>query len=479
MKLSMQGRGSERLTKKNLPRRRSTTVQMWLRSAGLAVCGAGLLSSLLAQIPNNPAANGSGAELTAGQSSGTPLTLQDAVQRGLRTNLDILLSRSSTRQARAQLAMALSGLLPNIRGGVTESDQEVNLAAYGFSMPGFPQIVGPFKLFDARLYGHAPVFDLAAWERRHAAAQGLAAAREDYQEARQIVTVAVTQAYYLAEAGQSRVAADQASLNTAAQEFGQSRDMEKAGTTSAISVVRANVERDRAQQQLLADENALAKERMQLARLIGLPPGQRLRLTSPLRAPHTVAPQAVSAVIAQALLQRPDYRAAQDQVKSAKAAVTAAHAEHLPTLSIDGNYGTIGHSINSNHPTFTVAGTAQMELFAGGRIHADVLAAQARLGAAEARANDMRAAVEQQVRGALLDLKTAEDQVDVATRARDLAQQELHLAEDRFHAGVADNLEEVQAQQQVALSNENYITSLYELRLAQAHLEEALGVGAH
>ena len=165
-------------------------------------------------------------------------------------------------------------------------------------------------------------------------------------------------------------------------------------------------------------------------------------------------------------------------VRAAELALAAARDQRLPTLSLNGNYGTIGHELSSNHPIFEVGATVEMPMFEGGAIRAQQLAAEAQLHAAENRAADLRAGIGVEVRTALLDLADNRSQVSVTLDARNLAQQELTLATDRFRAGVADNLEVVEAQQSVADASENYIASLYGYNLAKAALAEALGVAA-
>jgi len=371
----------------------------------------------------------------------------------------------------------VAALLPNVTASAGELRQKINLAAFGFSFPGFPALVGPFNVFQASASADVPVLNLSALQSARAARGLEAAAKDDYNSARNLVVLAVANQYLLSVADQSRVAAAQAELATAESALTQAQDMLKAGTVGALAAVRAQVQRDRQRQQLTAQQNALAKQRLQLARAIGLPAGQAFTLGSaaPFAAFDAPSPDAA---VAQALAARPDYRAAQAVVRSSELLVAAAKDRHLPTFSLDGNYGTIGHEIGSNHPIFSVGANVQMPIFSGGAIAADRLAAESQLHQAQSRAADLRAAIDVQVRSALLDLQSNRDQVGVARDARDLAGQELTLAQDRFKAGVADNLEVVQAQQAVADADENYIASLYGYNLAKAALAQSLGVAA-
>jgi outer membrane protein TolC len=88
---------------------------------------------------------------------------------------------------------------------------------------------------------------------------------------------------------------------------------------------------------------------------------------------------------------------------------------------------------------------------------------------------NLRAQIDFDVRTALLDLNAAADQVEVARTSLDLANQTLDQARDRFTAGVADNLEVVQAQESVASANESYIASLYAHNVAKLSIARAIG----
>lgn len=433
-----------------------------------ATLGAGALEGALA---------GGAAPATAVSAQPLALSLDQAIQRGLQYNLAALEAATSGRQARAQRIEALSALLPQVQASAGELRQKINLAAFGFSFPGAPQLVGPFNVFQASVAADVPVINVSGWQNARAGRTLEGAAQSNVAAVRNLVVAAVANQYLLAVADQSRVSAAQAELATAQSALQQASDMLRAGTVGRLALVRAQVQRDRQQQQLTAQQNALAKQRLQLARAIGVSPRQALDLTT--AASFTpLAPPDVDAAVAQALGTRADYRGLQQQARAAQLLVAGARDEHLPQFSLNGNYGTIGHEITSNHPIFSVGATVNLPVFTGGRMRADVLRAQAQYRETEDRLADLRAEIGVQVRAALLDLQNNRDQVGVAADARDLANQELTLAQDRFKAGVADNLEVVQAQQSVADADESYIASLYGYNLAKANLAQALGVAA-
>jgi outer membrane protein TolC len=145
--------------------------------------------------------------------------------------------------------------------------------------------------------------------------------------------------------------------------------------------------------------------------------------------------------------------------------------------TVDADYGTIGNTFDSMLPTFTVGANVHVPIFSAGRTKARTIEANAELRSRRAEAEELRARIYYDVQASALDLAAASAQVGVARDAVDVAGQALEQAEDRFKAGVANNLEVVQAQQALTTSRENYIASLYADSVAKAALAHAMGVG--
>jgi outer membrane protein TolC len=238
--------------------------------------------------------------------------------------------------------------------------------------------------------------------------------------------------------------------------------------------LRAQVEQQTRQQQLIVTRNNFAKQKLALARIIGLPPGQEFTLTD--TAPYEpLANEGLDRSLQRAYSSRSDYQAAVQQVRAAEKFRNAATAQHYPSITIDGNYGDIGINPGNSHGTFEIAGTLNIPIFQGGKTHGDVLQAESRLRQSQQQLGNLRGQIDYEVRSALLDLAAADEQVQVAKSSVDLADQTLMQSRDRFAAGVTDNLEVVQAQESVSAANENYISSLYAHNLAKVELARALG----
>lgn len=408
-----------------------------------------------------------------------PLSFADVLDRALKNNLGLLLQSDNTLAARGQKWKELSALLPNLTTATSENVAKINLAAQGFrfsgpAFAGVPSVVGPFGFFDSRIYLKQSVLDLNALYREKGASENEKAAEYNYKNARDLVVLAVGNAYLEALAGESRVETANAQVTTAQALYEKSADQQKAGLVPAIDTLRAQVELQARQQQQIVAKNEYAKEKLTLGRVIGLPSGQQFMLTE--KTPYSpLTALGIADALKRAYAYRSDYQAAMQQVRSAQYFRRAARAEHYPSIDISANFGDSSITIGNPQAVYAAAATVRFPIFAGNKSHADALEADAALHQAEQQLDNLRAQIDYEVRTSLLDLQAAADQVKVAQSSVDLAGQELSQAHDRFAAGVADNLEVVQAQESVASANENYISSLYAHNVAKVELAKAMG----
>jgi outer membrane protein TolC len=407
------------------------------------------------------------------------LDFQGAIDRGLRNNLGLLLAGDQTLQARGERWKELSNLLPNFQGRVVEDAQTLSLTALGFRgnlFPGIqlPRVLGPFNYFDMRASLTQSVFNFHDFEQERAAVERLKSAQYTFKDARELVVLAVGNAYLLAIASAARIETADAQVQNAQALYDKAEDQLKAGLTPSIDTLRSRVELQTRQQQLIAARNDFAKQKLSLARVIGLAPGQEFVLTE--KAPYqALTPLPVDTYLQRAYTSRADYLAAQAQVHAAELARRGATAGHYPSLDLSANYGDIGVTPSQSNATWQVTGGMTIPIFAGGKTHSDVLEAESQLKQARSQLNDLRGRIDYEVRASLLDLNSAAEQVEVARSSVDLAEQALAQSRDRFSAGVTDNLEVVQAQEAVASAHESYIQSLYTHNLAKIELARSIG----
>ncbi len=436
-----------------------------------------LATAALAAAPESPpAASTESAGVSASTATPLDLSLGDAIDRGLRENLAALTAAGKVEEAEGGRARALARLLPQVYGTLGESRQKINLEAYGFPPPdGGSPLVGPFNVVDARAHFAQILLDLSAMAEASAARRLVEASRASYREARDRVVSAVAELYLASLASEARIESARAQVATAETIERLAKHQKEVGKAAGIDVLRAQVTLATERQREIEAVNESAKLELQLAQAIGLPLERKLRLTDRIGfAPLELAD--LDAALAEAKSGRPDLAAAHLAVAAAESGLAAARRERLPTIGVQADWGPIGPTPATAQDTYSVGGGLRLPLFEGGRIAGDVRAARGRLDESRARLADLDRRVELEVRTAYLDVAAAGRQVGVADQARDLASRQLVQAQDRFAAGVADNLEVVQAQESVAAASDRYVTSLFAYNRAKVALAQALGV---
>jgi outer membrane protein TolC len=407
-----------------------------------------------------------------------PISLQSAIDRGLRQNLGLLLSSADIGAARGQRWEQLSALLPHVTVSPYADRSKLNLQELGllFSPVNFslPMTVGPYSYFDARLGVTQTVFDWKAIKAAQAASQNLKSAEYTYKDARDLVVLAVGYTYLQAIADEARIATAEAQVQAAQAVYDQASDQVSAGTSPQIDALRAKVELQTRQQQLIQARNDFAIQKLTVARVIGLAPGQEFDLTdkSPYQPFEGIS---VEEALKRAYASRSDYQAAMKDVRAAELSRDAAKAGYLPSLSVTGDYGAAGLHLSSTTSVSDIRGTLTIPIFTGGSVHGDVLQADARLRQSRERLDSLCAQINADVRTALFNLESSADQVNVALSNIDLAEQTLTQSRDRFTAGVTDTVEVVQSQEAVASAHEQYISSLYNYNFAKISLVRAMG----
>ena len=414
-----------------------------------------------------------------GVPSSTPLalTLHEAIDRGLKTNLGFLTSESANEIVRGERLRALSALIPQLNGRAGETDERLDLKTVGFNLqiPGvsIPTVVGPFHYTDVRAYASWTAFDYTALKQYSASRENTRAAQLSMLDARDLVVQATANGYLQIVADASRVEAIRSQVETSQALYDRAVDQQTAGTAAGIDVLRSQVELKQQLQRLLAQTNQFEKDKLTLGRVIGLTGGQDFRIseTVPFAALASVTQDQALQTAAQ---QRPDFQSDQARVRAAEEAVKAARGERYPTAAVTADYGDVT-TPGESHGTFTVVASAKIAMFDGGRIAGDIIQARSALKQRQDELADLGAQIEYQVRTAFLDIRSAADQVAVARDNLDLANQTLVQARDRFAAGVSDTVEVVQAQESVATANDTLISALFAHNVAKVALARAVG----
>jgi len=409
-----------------------------------------------------------------------PLSLQNAIDLGLKHNLGLLLSQADTRAARGQRWQELSALLPQVTAGPYVAASKVNVDELGFAglatLLHISPSVGPYSYFDARAGVNQNLFDWKSINTARAASQNVKSADYTLLDARDLVILTIGYVYFQAVADEARIATDEAQVETAEALFNQATDQVNVGTAADIDALRTKVELQSRQQQLIEAKNDFAVQKIAVARVIGLATSQDFDLTDK-SLYQPLDNLTVDAALTRAYAGRSDYRAAESAVRAAELSRKAAVAGYFPSLSFGADYGTGGAHPSDSTRVYDVRGTLSIPIFTGNSVHGEIQQADARLEQSRERLENLQAQVEADVRTAFLTLQSSAEQVKVAQSNIELADQTLAQSRDRFSAGVTDSVEVVQSQEAVAGAHEQYISSLYKYNFAKISLIRALGAG--
>ncbi len=425
---------------------------------------------------SGPTAQSYQGSVASGEVSAQPidLSLDDAIQRGLKNNLGVILNGTQVAGARGQRLSELQGLLPEVDFKAQESVNQVDLAAEGLRIPGFPTIIGPFGYTDLRASLTWSLVDVTSLRNYLAARHNFASAQLSAQDARDLVVLTVGNAYLLVIADETRVSSVDAQVATAKISLNQAEANHQAGTAPLLDELRARVDYQTLEQQLIVAQNGLEKDKLALARVIGLPLAQKFNLvdTAPYAAFDLID---VDAAIRDAHANRKDLAAMVEKTKAVEDQRKSATAERYPKLAFAGDYGDIGVNVRHSHGTGDAQGTLSAPLFKEYGLRGDAQVAQSQLDTQQAQMSDLNAQVDADVRDALLDIASAQKQVEVSRSSVDLANEALSEAQQRYANGVSDNLAVSQAEQSVAQANDQYVASLYRHNIAKLSLARALG----
>lgn len=404
------------------------------------------------------------------------LTLQDAIQKALQANLNVLLAQSRVGEAEGTRQRSMSAaLLPRVNAETYANYQNRSLRAMGISMPGFPlpSVVGPFSNYDARIYAQQNVLDLATYRNFKASESAVESSKLDERDARDLI-VRMTAALYLnAQTADARVNAAESRVTDATTLFKLAYDRHDAGVATGVDVLRAQVQLANEKQALLVAQNDLKQALLTLARNLGMSPGTQLELAEPLQYRALDQPQP-GVLLSEALKARADYLSLEKQRETLTKQQSANRARYLPKISVNGNIGELGRSIGGMETTGMIQGQVDFTVFDRDR-NGEAAQLAARITRVDAQIADLERGVDQEIRQALLNLDSASQQVDVASQGQELAHRELKLSQDRFQTGTTNNVEVVTAQDELARAEENYIVAVTRHVDAKCALARALG----
>jgi|CZKC01.1.fsa_nt_gi outer membrane protein TolC/ABC-type transporter Mla MlaB component len=403
------------------------------------------------------------------------LTLHDAVALALKQNPQVQIGVLQAAQVKQDQNIARADLLPQAQLNVSDAVVRSNLeTAFGRPFPGFAGHIGPFQIFNAGPSANVPILDFAAWSRLHAAKENTSAAHAGEQSIREDMVLQTVSQYLGALRAAAQVKAAQTRIDLAQALYDQAGDLQKNGAGTGIDTLRANVELQNEKQVLIAAQTQFDVALYGLARLLSLDPQQPLQLSDAMSFFETPMLAAESS-IDRAYQVRPEMLQIDARLRAATASRRASIDERLPSIRGTGSWDYQGVSINTGIPVYEYQVGAVVPLFTGGRIRAETAKADLEIKKVEQQRDDLRNQIALEVKTATAQLDSARHQVEVANLGIQLAQEEVTQARDRFAAGVANNIEVVQAQDALSRASDNQIAALYQFNQARADLARAIG----
>jgi len=404
------------------------------------------------------------------------LSLDQAVALALKQNPTAQQAILTAAESEQDKNIARAALLPNASFSVKDQAERDNIQALfgGKKIPGLPQHIGPYELFSAGPSFGGQVFDLTLWKRYRAAHETLTESRANGLSTREQVILLVVSQYIGTLRAMADVQASQSRVDLAQALYDQAADLQKEGVGTGIDTLRANVELQNEKQRLIEAENDRESSLYGLSKLLNLDPRQVIELSDSLSFFETPQPE-VEASIEAALADRQEWKAMSAQIRAAEAQKKASQYSRLPALRIDGDWTYLGTSGTNAIPTYRYVASASVPLFTGGQIHTEIVRADLEIRRLEQQRDDLRNQIALDVKTALLNLQSARNEVQVANLGVQLSKEEVDQARDRFKAGVANNIEVIQAQDSLSRANDNQIGALFRFNQARADFARSIG----
>lgn len=413
--------------------------------------------------------------LAAAEPAPLALTLPQAVGMALEQNFEVQRSLLAIAQSQEDRRTAAAALLPSVEAQAQGTRTRINLDTFlGVPTPGGPAMAGPFSWGTAGVSASVPLLDLSLWDRWKAARHGQATAEAQARETREAVAALAVGQYLRLQRAAEAVRAAQSRVEVAQALEQLARDQQASGLGTRLDTLRAQVQVRNEQQRVIQAETQVQTARYALARVLNLDPAVRVEAADPLAAPALPATTFQDAYRT-GLRQSPEAAALEARERTQAELKASARDLALPSVVASGTYGATGLADAPWANTWNVSVGVRVPLFTGGRISAQTARAQAELDRIRQERRGLEARVGMEIQTAQAELQAGLSEVAVASDAQSLAEQALEQARHRFQAGVSNNIEVVQAQDELARAADNRINALYRLNQSRADLARAMG----
>jgi len=407
------------------------------------------------------------------------LTLGGAARLAAQQSSAALTARYEAEQAGARADQQRAALLPSLAADATRGGNTFNTVTFGIPFPGFSPtgtVIGPVNTLDLRATAQVPIFNFSSIKGWHSAQMSASASDAQAASAAQQAASAAAAAYLTTQRAAAQVDARRADSVLADSLLQIARSQINAGVGVALDLTRAEAQVASVQAQLIAARNERDRAELTLRRTLGLPLDAQLTLVDSLAAlPILDTLPSEQQAVARAMQRRPDLVAIDRQLLATEQSVSTIQSERLPSLAAFGNGGFLGGDMDHMLRTYTWGLQVSVPIFDGLRRSGRVQEQEARAKEIEEQRHDLREQIATQVRGALLDMNSARQQLDAARERLRLAEQEVAQAQERFRAGVAGNADVITASLDLNSSRNQVIDALTAYQSARVSLAQAQG----
>lgn len=413
------------------------------------------------------------------------LTLQAAIALAWDRNPDLKAAEARLGEAQARVKEATAAFYPRLtaRVGYDYSDNPALAFSYvvaqrrfNFGMdinhPGFvenfrPEIFTTWSIFRGG----------QDYYRKKAAELGVEVAELEHSAVRNQLASAVTATYYALLEAPRQIEVARKSIEAVTRELEHTRLRHREGASLKSDVLSLEVRLAQSRENEVRSLNAVELARSALQTLLGGESVNSFTLTEPLEKDSLALQQNLDAILSQALQQRPEMKAATNQVAMRQHELDVERGARLPRVNAFAAYGQ-----NSRTPEFSTAQenvtlglNAELDLFAGGAVSARISAAERRLTEARALAERTRLEIEEEVRKAYLQLQEAMARQKVAETGWTAAEEALRLVHEQYREGAATVTRYLEAEADRAAAETRAIAARYGVQVATANLKKATG----
>ena len=446
----------------------------------LAVLGAGAAWAQVPTLTPAPTQSPAQAPAPAAAPATSPyptvqLTLAQALRTALAQNPRVQQSLLTIAESGDDRRAAAAALMPTVAAQAIGQRNKYNLdALMGLAQPHGPEVVGPFNWGQVGVEAQVSLFDLSLWKKWRASRHAEDATRAQGRAVREEIAALVVGQYLRALRAAASVQAGESRVDLAEALAKLAENQQKQGVGTKLDTLRAQLQLQTERQRLIQAQTQRFTALAGLGRLLDLKPGTRIELTDTLAAPALPVGGFEEAYQA-GLTQRPELAALDAREKAAENLRQAAQGLRLPTLVATGTYGSTGLQSEPWVNTYQISLGLRVPLFTGGLVSSHISRAKSEQSRIQEARRDIRAQVGYEVQVAQAELDAAAHEVEVGNLAVSLATEALTQARHRFEAGVSNNIEVINAQDELARATDNQISALYRLNQSRADLARATG----